>query len=231
MENPFGYNQGDRIKITREMLDGYVALRKRKFTILEICEEIGISYRTFRKHIEKFEDYEKRKCQSHKSSRGRGRPRGTGLLNDELADKIVSLARCGLTEEKLAELSGIARTTIWKWKRDNDDFKKRIDNAKLEADMNVVNALYKRCIGYDFEETDIKEILSPNDENRVLYRERKRKKKQIAPNIDGQRLWLSNRLGWSTSNDAPVGNEDDSRTEYDVRESLYKENTEDSEEK
>lgn len=66
--------------------------------------------------------------------------------------KIEERCRDGADNNALAALLGIGVTTLKKIFTQFPEFHDRVNEAKRDADENVESALYKRAIGYDWEE-------------------------------------------------------------------------------
>ena len=77
-----------------------------------------------------------------------GRPR---KITGHVARKIFLLAGYGLTDEGIGEVLGISRDTICEAKKEAE-FSDNIKRAKDFSDLKVLNSLYMRATGYDYEE-------------------------------------------------------------------------------
>ena len=109
-----------------------------------------------------------------------------GKINEWLEkDKLILLegwARDGLTDEQIAKNIGINRTTLYDWKKKEDNIADALKKGKEVIDFEVENALLKRALGYEYEEETY--------ENGILT---KKVKKQVAPDTTAQIFWLKNR--------------------------------------
>jgi len=107
-------------------------------------------------------------------------------INDWLEeDKLILLegwARDGLTNEQIANNIGINVKTLYDWKNKNSNICNVLKKGKEVADYEVENALYKRAVGYRYDEITY--------ENGV---ETKRITKEVAPDTLAQIYWLKNR--------------------------------------
>lgn len=101
--------------------------------------------------------------------------------------KIQGWARDGLTDEQIAGNIGINVATLYKWKTQYDEISEALKKGKEVVDREVENALFKRAIGYNYDEVTV--------EGGV---ETKRVTKQVAPDTTAQIFWLKNRkpLEW-----------------------------------
>ena len=100
-------------------------------------------------------------------------------------DKLTLLegwARDGLTDEQIANNIGISRSTLFEWRKNNQDISNALKKGKEVVDIEVENALLKRALGYNYDEITY--------ENGI---ETKRVTKQVAPDTTAQIFWLKNR--------------------------------------
>lgn len=100
-------------------------------------------------------------------------------------DKLIILegwARDGLTDEQIAKNIGINPKTLYAWINKESKISKTLKRGKEVVDFEVENALLKRALGYEYEETTY--------ENGIVT---KRVKKQVAPDTTAQIFWLKNR--------------------------------------
>lgn len=100
--------------------------------------------------------------------------------------QIAAWARNGLIDEQIAHNMGIRRSTLSEWKKRFPDIADALKKNKNIVDIEVENALYKRAVGYEFEETTI-EI---DDEGKKKF---KKTKKQMAPETLAIIFFLKNR--------------------------------------
>lgn len=66
-------------------------------------------------------------------------------------DKLTLLegwARNGLTDEQIANNIGISRSTLFEWRKNNQDISNALKKGKEVIDIEVENALLKRALGY-----------------------------------------------------------------------------------
>lgn len=103
-------------------------------------------------------------------------------LEPENLLKLGAWARDGLTDDEIAAKMQIARSTLSAWKIKYKELADALKNGKEIADIRVENALYKRAIGYEYEETTY--------ENGI---ETKRVRKHMPPDTTAQIYWLKNR--------------------------------------
>ena len=111
---------------------------------------------------------------------------GEWLKEDKLT-LLQDWAKTGLSDEQIAKKMGIATSTFYEWKKKNKEFSEALIKSKEIADIEVENALYRKCIGY--KET-IKEIRVNKDgkQQPVMVKEI-----YIQPDITAIKFWLTNR--------------------------------------
>lgn len=114
----------------------------------------------------------------------RGRPT---KYRPEFAEQARKLCLMGLTDAELADFFGLNEVTINRWKRTHPDFCKSILAGKILADADVADSLYQSAVGGHFisEERPVGGDGSP-----ISVQELKR---QVAPSVQAQSLWLRNR--------------------------------------
>lgn len=100
-------------------------------------------------------------------------------------DNLILLegwARDGLTEDQIAKNMGITRTTLWEWKKKEANILNALKKGKEVADFEVENALFKRALGYKYDEITYEDGV-----------EIKRVTKEVVPDTTAQIFWLKNR--------------------------------------
>ncbi|WP_129582299.1 helix-turn-helix domain-containing protein [Miniphocaeibacter massiliensis] len=110
-------------------------------------------------------------------------------------DNLILLeawARSGFTDEEIAKRIGIAVNTLYSWRKKY----KKIDNAlkkgKEYCDLHVESALYRKALGYDYEEVT-RELKKNSETGEMEMVETKRVKKHVPPDRTAQIFWLKNR--------------------------------------
>lgn len=104
--------------------------------------------------------------------------------------KLEGWARDGLTDEQIAHNVGIARGTLYDWKRKYPSIDEALKRGKEVIDIEVENALLKRALGYEYEE--VKKTLS-TDPNGESYERYESVKKTALPDPTSIIFWLKNR--------------------------------------
>lgn len=102
---------------------------------------------------------------------------------------IEGWARQGLTDEQIAKNMGIKKSTFYDWLKKYPDISDSLKRGKAPVDFEVENALLKRAIGFEYEETEtIIEEIDGKQKKRV-----KRIKKVALPETSAIIFWLKNR--------------------------------------
>lgn len=113
------------------------------------------------------------------------------------ADKLLLLtawARDGLTDEQIAANIGIARDTLYDWKKNHTLISDALKKGKEVVDIQVENALFKRATGYTFDEVT-QELVTVKDKDGSHQEMKVTKivKKEVQPDTTAQIFWLKNR--------------------------------------
>ncbi|HDS00474.1 MAG TPA: transposase [candidate division Zixibacteria bacterium] len=106
-------------------------------------------------------------------------------------DTIRAWKRSGLTDKEIAENLGIGYTTFRRYMKDHRTLWSALKTGKSDADALVENALFKRAMGYRYEE--VEESVTKNKEGEITGTRTKRIKKQIAPDVTAIIFYLKNR--------------------------------------
>lgn len=111
--------------------------------------------------------------------------------------RVEGWARDGLTDEQIAHNIGITKSTLYEWKNRFKEFSESLKKGKDVVDREVENALFKRAIGYEYDE------VCEEYESGVLTK-RKITKKIVVPDTTAQIFWLKNRKPdiWRDKRDA-----------------------------
>ena len=75
-----------------------------------------------------------------------GRPKA---LTNKDKEKIVRLAKFGFTDDQISEVFGITKQTLNNYKKYDPSFFDSLKASKQLADVDIVESLYKRAIGYE----------------------------------------------------------------------------------
>ena len=104
---------------------------------------------------------------------------------NEYAEQARKLCLLGYTDKQLADFFGVNERTINRWKSDYPEFCQSIKKGKEFADIDVVESLYKRATGFDYEEVELK-VVDGKTSKKII-------KKKVAPDSTAIIFWLKNR--------------------------------------
>lgn len=76
----------------------------------------------------------------------------------EFAKEAMKLCKLGATDAQLADFFEVAISTIALWKVQHPEFSDAIKVPKAEADERVEQSLYRRAMGYEHDEVDIRVV-------------------------------------------------------------------------
>lgn len=111
-------------------------------------------------------------------------------LTEDGLIKLEGWARDGLTDEQIAHNVGIARGTLYSWKKEYPDIDEALKRGKEVIDMEVENALLRRALGFEYEE--LKDIQEVDGHGNVRSRQEKTTRAAL-PDTTAQIFWLKNR--------------------------------------
>lgn len=103
----------------------------------------------------------------------------------EYAEQARKLCLLGYTDKQLADFFNVNERTINRWKKDYPEFCQSIKKGKEVADIEVIESLYKRAVGFEYDETELKTDGNAKSK-RVI-------KKLVVPDTTAQIFWLKNR--------------------------------------
>ncbi|RFS15061.1 hypothetical protein [Emticicia sp. C21] len=78
--------------------------------------------------------------------------RGITDYKPEYDEQAYNYCLLGATNETLAEFFGVSDTTIKKWMKKYPGFQESVRNGKELADMQVARSLFRRAVGYTYEQ-------------------------------------------------------------------------------
>ena len=107
-------------------------------------------------------------------------------LEPEGLTLLEGWARDGLTDEQIAGNIGINTSTLYDWKNKFPKISETLKKGKEVVDIQVENALLKRALGYDFQETRVEK--SDKDGTKIIQI-----LKHIPADTTAQIFWLKNR--------------------------------------
>ena len=121
-----------------------------------------------------------------------------------------ALATAGLTNKEIAKKLGIATSTFNKWRDENPEFNEAVLSGKEIADAKVEKSLFKRAMGYEYEEKKVITSLDPKTGETLPVRIEKTTK-VVPPDTTAQIFWLKNRKpkDWRDRRDIEVSDKGD----------------------
>ena len=117
-------------------------------------------------------------------------PKWEDWITEDGLITIEGFARDGLSDVEIAGKMGIASSTFYEWKKKFPEMSEALKRGKAPVDIAVENALLKRALGYDYEETVTEVVEMPDGSKR---RHIKKTTKQVVPDVTAQIYWLNNR--------------------------------------
>lgn len=124
----------------------------------------------------------------------------TEWITDDGLLRIHGWAREGLTDEQISHNMGISRFTLQEWRKRFPAISATLKAGKAPVDIEVENALLKRAMGYQYEETitEVEEVPSGkyDEEGKPIMKQVKHIKKvqkTALPDTTAQIFWLKNR--------------------------------------
>ena len=121
------------------------------------------------------------------STIGRGRKGNYAeWLTDEGLATVQGWARDGLTNDQIAQNIGVSGRTFAEWISRFPAISSALKKGKAPVDLQVENALLKRALGYDYEETVTVELTGGRKQTRKMI-------KHMAADVTAQIFWLKNR--------------------------------------
>ncbi|CAM4098562.1 transposase [Paenibacillus alkaliterrae] len=113
---------------------------------------------------------------------------------------IEAWARDGLTDEDIAKNLDVGVSTFHAYKKDHPELVESLKGSKDEADIKVENALYKRALGFEYDEVTQEPLFNPVTGDPILGDDGEQKiavtkivRKMVNPDTTAQIFWLKNR--------------------------------------
>lgn len=123
-----------------------------------------------------------RKPDMDKAKRPIGRPT---KYKHEYAEQTYKLCLLGATDEEIANFFDVNVATINRWKNDFPEFCESIKKGKILADANIAERLYRRAMGYEAPDVDIRVVEGEIIETPLT--------KHYPPDTPAAIFWLKNR--------------------------------------
>lgn len=120
-------------------------------------------------------------------------------------DVIIAACRNGAIVDDLIRIIGCGKTTFHQIKKEHLEFSELLKSGREVADLAVENALYKRALGFEYEETT-NEVRMGKDGSLGEIISVKKTKKIIPPDVVAQIFWLKNRKSneWRDKQDLSI---------------------------
>ncbi len=208
-----------------QFLKAYYDLWRQGLTTSRLATRLKVKVSYLRQHVAVLHEYcRKRLTKDTRDALAEGAPAKQLPLTKEWREQLLKLVEDGLTLEEATGVIGIPLATVTQvWYREDETLKTEVEYARQRADAEVMAAVRKRAIGYTLDHVEETEEETIGEDGSVSKTRRLTTRKHIPAHPTSQKLWLVNRRGWVSDNPGTSPNLDDERTEYDVREALYKE--------
>lgn len=105
-------------------------------------------------------------------------------------DRIKIWVAKGATQKEVAEKLKVSQDRLIKYKREHVELLESLEAPQGDVDDLVEASLYKRCIGYDYEEVTRWQTIGKGGE--LIWLE-KRTTKHLPPDPNSIQFWLTNR--------------------------------------
>ncbi|CAH8772241.1 hypothetical protein [Paenibacillus dendritiformis] len=109
---------------------------------------------------------------------------------------IEAWARDGTIDEDIAKKLGVAYSTFREYVKKYPALSAALKKGKEVADIEVENALFRRAVGYQYDEVtrEADKVIDPETGELVTVMvETKRVTKEVQPDVAAQIFWLKNR--------------------------------------
>lgn len=103
----------------------------------------------------------------------------------EFAKEAAKLCKLGATDAQLADFFEVSVSTINLWKVQYKEFSESVKVPKAEADEKVEQSLYRRAMGYEHDEVDIKVVAGALVQTPI--------RRYYPPDSTAMIFWLKNR--------------------------------------
>lgn len=120
----------------------------------------------------------------------------------EFVKQAAKLCSLGATDAQLADFFEVAVSTVALWKVQHKEFSDAIKVPKAEADVRVEQSLYRRAMGYEHDEVDIRVVGGELVQTPI--------RKVYPPDTTAAIFWLKNRKpeDWREKIDHTLANPD-----------------------
>lgn len=116
----------------------------------------------------------------------------TRWLDGDSLLQLEGFAKEGLSDEETAERIGISLSTLYDWKKKHKKIADALAAGRTAADTKVESSLFKRAVGYRYDEITVEEKLNPKtgETEKVST---KTVTKEMQPDTSALIFWLKNR--------------------------------------
>lgn len=111
-----------------------------------------------------------------------GRP---SKYKPEYAEQAAKLCKLGATDAQLADFFEVSISSVNLWKVEHPEFSESVKLPKAEADERVEQSLYRRAMGYEHDEVDIRVVGGKIIQTPI--------RKYYPPDSTAMIFWLKNR--------------------------------------
>lgn len=111
-------------------------------------------------------------------------------FSDEMVEKARKLSLIGATDLEIADLLGIDRATLYRWRNNYPTFCDALKTGKEQADERVKRRLYDRALGYTTTEQNIVKIRDESGQEQIKI---VTIEKHYPPDPTSMIFWLKNR--------------------------------------
>ena len=119
----------------------------------------------------------------------RGRPNAFKEKIEPRKEEIIEWVRAGATNAEIAEALGVSYSTLMDHLSKNVEFSDSIRQARLSGVPAVKLALYRRAVGFEYEE---KKTYMKKDEDGITTQYTEITKKQALPDVGACQTFLRN---------------------------------------
>ncbi len=145
-------------------------------------------------------------CKKKKRAKS-GRTGRKGKYHEWITEQGLAIIsgwkRNGLTDEQIAKNIGVRRETIYDWAKRFPNFSNAVKTGREQADLQVENALFKRAVGYFYDEVkeEYETKRGSDGSEREHLKKRTVTRKEVVPEVTAQIFWLKNRASNRWRND------------------------------
>ncbi len=125
------------------------------------------------------------------------KPKGKGGRKSKYTEDfpllVQGFAREGLNDKEIALKLGINVATLYEYQKEYPEFSKAIKEGKAPVDIQVENAMLKRCLGFQTEEVSVEYDPVKKEGDEAIVTKVIKKTKEIIPHFGSAAFWLTNR--------------------------------------